>query len=199
MNTKRIYETLYVLSPDLSEGEAEASLQSTVELLKTNGSDIIGTEFGGKRRLAYAIQKQRYGYYNLIHYHGTPTALVELERMFRLSDRVLRYLTVRFDKEQQLTGLTRQGDDDVHDDDRDDRLRGSRRGDFGRRRHGRDRDIAPRQTVKAAGADATASVHITSQSGGTLPGGRSGVDPNNPSGPKDPRESSDKPNDDTED
>ena len=139
MSGKRIYETILVHHPDMSEEEVETGLKSTVELLETNGSEIIRTERGGKRRLAYMVQKQRYGYYNLIHYRGTSEALVELERAFRLNDRVLRYLTVRFDKEDQLTGLTRMGDDEGRDDERDDRRRGGRRGDFGGPRGGRDR------------------------------------------------------------
>ena len=121
MSEKRIYETVFVLNPDLSEEEVAAGVQSTIELLETRGSEIIRTEPGGKRRLAYPIEKQRYGFYSLIHFRGTSEALTELERMYRLNDKVLRYLTVRFDKEEHLTGLTRMGDDEGRDDDRDDR------------------------------------------------------------------------------
>ncbi len=131
MSDQRIYETVFVLNPEMSDEDVDANLQNTVSLLETHGANIIRTERGGKRRLAYPIEKQRYGYYNLIHYHGTNAALSEMERMFRLSDRVLRYLTVRFDKEEHLTSLTRMGDDEGRDDDRDDRRRGGRRGDRG--------------------------------------------------------------------
>lgn len=137
MSERRIYETVFVLHPDLSEEDVAAMVQSTVELLEVRGSEIIRMEPGGKRRLAYSIEKQRFGFYTLIHFRGTSEALVELERMYRLNDKVMRYLTVRFDKEDQLTGLTRIGDDEGRDDDRDDRRRG-RRGDFQGR--GRDRD-----------------------------------------------------------
>ena len=140
MSSKRIYETIFVLHPELSEEEAEANLQNTVALLETHGSEMIRTERAGKRRLAYMVQKQRYGYYNLMHYYGTSEALSEMERTFRLSDRVLRYLTVRFDKEDQLTGLTRMGDDDGRDEDRDDRRRGGRRGDPPYSRAARERE-----------------------------------------------------------
>jgi small subunit ribosomal protein S6 len=150
MSEQRIYETVYVLNPEMSDEEVDANVQNTVSLLETHGASIIRTERGGKRRLAYPIEKQRYGYYNLIHYHGTNAALSEMERMFRLSDRVLRYLTVRFEKEEHLTSLTRMGDDDGRDDDRDDRRRGDRgrRGDrdFGRgprRFDDRNRDREP--------------------------------------------------------
>jgi small subunit ribosomal protein S6 len=161
MSDQRIYETVYVLHPEMSDEDVETNVQNTVSLLENHGASIIRTERGGKRRLAYPIEKQRYGYYNLIHYHGTNMALSEMERMFRLSDRVLRYLTVRFDKEEHLTSLTRMGDDDGRDDDRDARRRGDRgrRGDrvFGRgprRFEDRNRDREPiRHRVAAAPMD----------------------------------------------
>jgi small subunit ribosomal protein S6 len=139
MSEKRIYETVFVLHPDMTDEDVEAGVQNTVALLESHGSEIIRTERGGKRRLAYPVEKQRYGFYSLIHFHGTNAALSELERMYRLNDRVLRYLTVRFEKEEHLSGLTRMGDDDGRDEDRDDRRRG-RRGDFQGRGPRYDRD-----------------------------------------------------------
>jgi len=126
---KNLYETIFVLHPELTEEDVEANIQSTVQLLEGKGAEIIRIDRGGKRRLAYVMRKQRYGYYNLIHFRATPEPLPELERMYRLSERVLRYLTVRFDKEEQLTGFTRVPDDDGRDEDRDDRRRGGRRGE----------------------------------------------------------------------
>jgi len=139
MSEKRIYETIFVLHPDMTDEDVNTGVQNTVALLESHGSEIIRTERGGKRRLAYPVDKQRYGFYSLIHFHGTNVALSELERMYRLNERVLRYLTVRFEKEEHLTGLTRMGDDDGRDEDRDDRRRG-RRGDFQGRGPRYDRD-----------------------------------------------------------
>ncbi len=68
------------------------------------------------------MQKQRYGYYNLIHFRSTLEALEPLERIYRLSERVIRYLTVRFDKEEELTGFTRLADDESPDEGRRTRL-----------------------------------------------------------------------------
>src|SRR6185295_6010425 len=120
----------------------EAHIQSTVQLLEGKGAETIRIDRGGKRRLAYVIRKQRYGYYTLIHFRTTPEPLPELERMYRLSERVLRYLTVRFEKEEQLTGFTRIPDDDGREEDRDDRRRGGRRGEpF----HGRGEGRYPRR------------------------------------------------------
>jgi small subunit ribosomal protein S6 len=127
--TINLYETIFVLHPEMTEEDVEANIQHTVQLLESKGAEIIRIDRGGKRRLAYVMRKQRYGYFNLIHFRTAPAPLPELERMYRLSERVLRYLTVRFEKEEHLTGFTRVPDDDGRDDDRDDRRRGGRRGD----------------------------------------------------------------------
>ena len=126
---KHLYETIFVLHPELTEEDVEANIQSTVQLLEGKDAEIIRIDRGGKRRLAYVMRKQRYGYYNLIHFRATPEPLPELERIYRLSERVLRYLTVRFEKEEHLTGFTRIPDDDGREDDREERRRGGRRGE----------------------------------------------------------------------
>jgi small subunit ribosomal protein S6 len=126
---KHLYETIYVLNPEMTDEDVEANVQNTVKLLEGKGAEIIRIDRGGKRRLAYVMRKQRYGYYTLIHFRATPEPLPELERMYRLSERVLRYLTVRFEKEEHLTGFTRVPDDDGREEDRDERRRGGRRGE----------------------------------------------------------------------
>jgi small subunit ribosomal protein S6 len=128
---KHIYETIFVLHPEMTDEEAETSLQSVVQFLESRGGEIIRTDRAGKRRLAYPVAKQRYGYYHLLHYRIAPEIPAALERSFRLNERVLRYLTVRYEKEEQLIGFTRLADDDGHEDDREERRRGGRRGEVG--------------------------------------------------------------------
>jgi len=135
--TKHLYETVFVLNPELTEEDVETNVQNTVQLLESKGAEILRIDRGGKRRLAYVMRKQRYGYYTLIHFRATPEPLPELERMYRLSERVLRYLTVRFEKEEHLTGFTRVPDDDGREDDRDERRRGRRGDSFQGRGEGR--------------------------------------------------------------
>lgn len=131
---KHTYETVFVLHPELAEEEVEADIQNIVGVLENGGSEVLRVDRGGKRRLAYLVQKQRYGYYNLIHFRAAPEALPPLERTYRLSERVIRYLTLRFEKEEQLTGFTRISEDESRDDDRGERRRGGRRGEFFRSR-----------------------------------------------------------------
>ncbi|MGE3539406.1 MAG: 30S ribosomal protein S6 [Candidatus Tectimicrobiota bacterium] len=164
MNVRKgLYETVFVLHPELTEEDVEANIQSTIQLLEGKGSEIIRIDRGGKRRLAYVMRKQRYGYYNLIHFRGTPEALTELERIYRLSERVLRYLTVRFEKEEHLTGFTRVPDDDGREEDRDERRRGGRRGDgFHGRGEGR---FGRRDGIRGGGFDAERSSPMSDDSG----------------------------------
>ena len=121
MQIMNLYETVFVLHPELTEEEVEASIQQIAGLLESRGSKILRIERGGKRRLAYPIEKQRYGYYNLMHFWAPPGAPMELERMYRLNERVLRYLTVRFEKEEQLTGFSRMPEDESREEERSDR------------------------------------------------------------------------------
>jgi small subunit ribosomal protein S6 len=151
---KHLYETVFILHPDLSEEEVEANIQSIVGLLENEGSEILRLERGGKRRLAYLVQKQRYGYYNLIHMRALPEALTALERMYRLSERVIRYLTIRFDKEEQLTGFTRLAEDDGRDDDREERRRGGRRSESFRFR-GEDHEVRTNTERRVAATSET--------------------------------------------
>jgi small subunit ribosomal protein S6 len=139
--SKHLYETVFVLNPELTEEDVEANVQSFVQLLESKGAEIIRIDRGGKRRLAYVMRKQRYGYYTLIHFRATPEPLPELERTYRLSERVLRYLTVRFEKEEHLTGFTRVPDDEGREEDREERRRGRRGEPF----HGRGEGRYPRR------------------------------------------------------
>ena len=146
-----LYETIFILHPEMTEEEAEEAAQNFNKILEDRGSETIRIERGGKRRLAYPIRKQRYGYYNLIHFRAFSNALLELERVYRLSDRVLRYISVRYDKEEQMTGFTRQPDDDGRDEGRDDRRRmGRYRGGSDDRDRARDRRPAREEEPVAA-------------------------------------------------
>jgi small subunit ribosomal protein S6 len=91
----RQYETMYVLKPDL-EPEQTAELVAKYQSLVTErGGQIDELQEIGKRRLAYEIKKYREGYYVLMRYTADTDMTKELERVMRIEDSVLRYLTVR--------------------------------------------------------------------------------------------------------
>jgi small subunit ribosomal protein S6 len=89
------YEIMYILRPDLSDEQADASIEKYRSILETNGATEMDTQQRGKRRLAYQIGKSRDGIYVQVNYTGTGKEVAPLERAMRLSEDVIRYLTLK--------------------------------------------------------------------------------------------------------
>ncbi len=96
----RPYETLIVLSNELGDGQ-QALLERLHGVIQAGGGRIDASRDWGNRRLAYPIRRQSDGHYYLIEYQAEPPVVQELERTLRISDGVLRYLSVQ----QEHTGL----------------------------------------------------------------------------------------------
>lgn len=91
----RHYETTYILRPSLGEEQFSEIVDRSNAIITDDQGVIIDLDRWGLRRLAYEIGKEIQGYYVHMNYAGTPAAVAELERIFRIDDRVLRYLTVK--------------------------------------------------------------------------------------------------------
>lgn len=89
------YETMYILRPDISEDQVGQAISKYQDILKENGAEILETQHRGKRRLAYEIQKIRDGIYIQMNYNGTGAGVNAMERAMRLSDEVIRYMTIK--------------------------------------------------------------------------------------------------------
>jgi len=89
------YETLAVLHPDLGEAGSKEMAQKIRGILESGRAEIKNVDEWGMRELAYPIRKQRRGIYVLVEYKAEPLALAELERQLKLSDQVLRFISVR--------------------------------------------------------------------------------------------------------
>jgi small subunit ribosomal protein S6 len=94
-----VYETMYILRPDLGDEAVDQAIEKYQSLLKENGAEIIETQHRGKRRLAYEIGKSREGIYIQMNYKGGGPMVSVMERSMRLSEEVIRYLTVKQDVE----------------------------------------------------------------------------------------------------
>lgn len=92
------YETVFILTPVLSDDQMKDTVQKFVKILKTNGSKIISDEMWGLKKLAYPIQHKSTGFYNLIEFEADPTVIVKLETEFRRDEKVLRFLTTALNK-----------------------------------------------------------------------------------------------------
>ena len=86
------YETLFAVSGNLVEDDAKAVIEKFVNLINDNGSDVEVNEWG-KRRLAYPINYVTEGYYVLVTYKSEPNFPAELDRVFGITEGIIRYMT----------------------------------------------------------------------------------------------------------
>ncbi len=89
------YEVMYIIRPDLEEEEVKTNVEKFAEVVNTNGGTDLKAELMGKRRLAYEVKKFSEGYYVLMNFNGEARTVEELERLMKISDAVIRYLTTR--------------------------------------------------------------------------------------------------------
>ena len=92
------YETVFILNPVLSETQIEEAVKKYESLLTSNKCTIVHKEDWGLKKLAFAIQNKKSGFYHLFEYTVEGEAINPLEVEFRRDERVMRYLTVKLDK-----------------------------------------------------------------------------------------------------
>jgi len=97
----RIYELMYILRPGLSEEETDGLIRQFEEVVREGGGEVEKTGKIGTRRLAYKVHGHSEGYYVLMQYSTSGDARLskELERRLRVSDPVIKFLTVRIDED----------------------------------------------------------------------------------------------------
>ena len=94
----RIYEELFIVKPDAPEEEVDQFVENLRTQLTAAGATVDKIEKWGKRKLAYRVGKFREGFYVLFQFTAEATSVKELERRLRVSDVVLKFLTVRIDE-----------------------------------------------------------------------------------------------------
>ncbi|MGB3299663.1 MAG: 30S ribosomal protein S6 [Phormidesmis sp.] len=92
-----LYETMYILRPDLGDEAVDQAISRYQDMLTESGAEDIETQHRGKRRLAYEINRYREGIYIQMNYEAPGTAIAPMERAMRLSEDVIRYLTICFE------------------------------------------------------------------------------------------------------
>lgn len=89
------YELLYIIDNDLSEEAKEAVIAKISAVVTDNGGTIDGLDKWGTRKLAYAINYKTEGYYVLVNFSAAPEFIKELDRVYGITDGVMRTITVR--------------------------------------------------------------------------------------------------------
>ena len=92
------YETVFILTPVLSDDEMKETVEKFKKVLTDNGGTIENEENWGLRKLAYPIENKNTGFYTLVEFEGEPTIVAKLETAFRRDEKVIRFLTFRLDK-----------------------------------------------------------------------------------------------------
>lgn len=93
------YETMFIITPVLSDDQMKEAVDKYKELLKDSKCEVIHEETWGLRKLAYPIKKKSTGFYQLFEFRADATFIDKLELTFRRDERVLRFLTVKMDKD----------------------------------------------------------------------------------------------------
>lgn len=94
----RLYETTVVIDPQYKSIEIEDVIKKISNFITNHGGEIVKVDEWGKRRLAYEIDKRQYGYYVHMRFTGPGQIIGLLEREYRLSEAILRFLTIKVDK-----------------------------------------------------------------------------------------------------
>ena len=97
--SQRVYEILFIADPNLSEPEVDALTATLQGFVEKEGGKIEKVEKWGKKRLAYLVKRHREGSYVLLVAHGGTDMMREVERRIRVTDGVIKFMTVRVDEE----------------------------------------------------------------------------------------------------
>jgi small subunit ribosomal protein S6 len=97
----RVYEELFIVRPDASEEEIDQVIEQLTTLIASQGGNVDKADKWGVRKLAYRVQKRTEGFYVLLQFVAKPETVMEIERRLRVTDLVLKFLTVRIDEKMK--------------------------------------------------------------------------------------------------
>ena len=92
------YETVFIINPSVEEAGVKELTQKFSDLINSDGK-VESVEEMGTKRLAYEIRKHSEGIYVLINFEANPALIKELERVYRITDEVIKFIVVRKDEE----------------------------------------------------------------------------------------------------
>jgi small subunit ribosomal protein S6 len=114
-----LYEHVFISRQDLSNAQAEGLIEHFSTVLKDNGGNVVDTEYWGVKTMAYKINKNRKGHYAFLRTDAPSAAVLEMERLMRLHDDVMRILTIKVDAHTEGPSVQMQKRDERERGDRD--------------------------------------------------------------------------------
>ena len=110
-----LYEHVMIARQDLSNAQAEGLVEHFASVLADNGGTLVNSEYWGLKTMAYKINKNRKGHYAFLRTDAPAPAVLEMERLMRLHDDVMRVLTVKVDAHAEGPSVQMQKRDDRAD------------------------------------------------------------------------------------
>lgn len=101
----RKFETMLLLSPELSGEARETVLATMTGIIEREGGQLVVADHWGMKDLAYPIKKQTRGYYVRLEYMAPPALIAELERNIRITEGIHRFVTVRLEEEVEAPNV----------------------------------------------------------------------------------------------
>jgi len=98
----RRYETIFIVDPDISDEERTPLFEKITELMPQQNGLLVELNEWGTKKLAYEIRKRIRGYYVRLDYCGTGALVDEIERLFKIDERILKYMTILLEKNVEL-------------------------------------------------------------------------------------------------
>jgi small subunit ribosomal protein S6 len=105
---QRVYEVLFIVDPSTGDEDLTRLTDNLRNIVTEQGGNVTRNETLGRRHLAYRVNNKNEGVYVLFEVEGTGREIAELERRMRVSDQVMRYLTVRVDEDRQRAEKLRE-------------------------------------------------------------------------------------------
>jgi small subunit ribosomal protein S6 len=103
-----IYESIFIINANLTDEETANVIKKMQDVVAKLGGEMLKFEDWGKKKLAYEVKKQKRGHYAFFQFKGTPAAIAELERTYKLTDSVIKFLSVKLEKELRTKALPRK-------------------------------------------------------------------------------------------
>lgn len=95
------YETMFIVKPTLVEEEIKSKIDFYKEVITKNGGVITTCMDMGMRNLAYEIKKNNRGYYFVIYFQANPSLILELERLYRINEDILRFIVIKYESKRE--------------------------------------------------------------------------------------------------
>ncbi len=99
---QNLYETMFVLKPTLTPEETQARINFVKEVITSQGGEIVAVDEWGSRKLAYKVEKFDRGYYYIAYFNAEGKAILELERVYTITEDVIKFMTLRYTKQAEV-------------------------------------------------------------------------------------------------